>query len=128
LSGKPGVDVVGANPNRGFIVNWTGVRPVKAQQKFTRFSHISHFSLLDKEGCLLCHNINPAAKVAEGFKDRNIETFESNFADIERKTCSGCHTEAEAGERCLTCHEYHIGVFSGTMISAPKAMNKKAAK
>ena len=121
------IDAVGTEPNGGFIVNWTGVRPVKDQQKFTRFSHISHFSLLDEEGCLLCHNLNPAAKLAEGFKDRNSDIFESNFTHIARKTCSGCHTQADAGERCLTCHEYHIGVFPPAMISAPEVMTKKGA-
>ena len=121
------IDAVGAKANGGFIVNWTGSRPVKDEQKFTRFSHISHFSLLDEEGCLLCHNLNVEAKAEEGFKDRNPQTFESNFASIERKTCAACHTQEEAGDSCLTCHEFHIGTFPRAMISAPEVMTKKTA-
>ena len=121
------IDAAGAEQNRRFVVNWTGIRPVKDEQKFTTFSHISHFSLLDEEGCLLCHNLNVEAKAADGYKDRNPATFESNFASIERKTCKTCHTEQEAGDRCLTCHEFHIGVFPRAMISAPEVMTKKPA-
>lgn len=119
------IDAVGAERNRGFIVNWTGIRPVKDEQKFTKFSHISHFSLLEEEGCLLCHSLNAEAKTEEGFKDRNPATFESNFSFIERKTCKTCHTEKEAGDRCLTCHKFHIGVFPRAMTSAPEVMTKK---
>ena len=52
------VDAVGKQPDTGFVVNWTGARPVRDQQKFTRFSHRTHFSLLDEEGCLSCHSLD----------------------------------------------------------------------
>ncbi|MBT7666936.1 MAG: hypothetical protein HN608_18610, partial [Rhodospirillaceae bacterium] len=51
------------------------------------------------------------ADFAGGYKDRNPKTFSSNFKPLARKICAECHTSAKAGDNCLTCHNYHLGVF-----------------
>ncbi len=103
-------------------VNWRGKNPSLDEQKFTRFSHTVHFPLLNKDGCTDCHNLNPDAKPSEGMKDRDPMTFQSNFGNIERKTCAQCHTRNEARDSCVACHNYHIGDFPPAMTSVPKVM------
>jgi hypothetical protein len=90
-------------------VKWKPRRPVSGLKTFTFFSHASHFSLLGEEGCLTCHALDPAARFAEGYNDRDPFTFSSNFKPVNAATCATCHVEARAGESCLLCHEYHIG-------------------
>ena len=108
------VDEVGEGIQR---VNWQVKQPVKNQRTFTTFSHTGHFSLLDERGCLTCHSLNSSAKYSDGFKNRDPMTFASNFVPIERATCAACHTPAEAGDNCVTCHNYHIGTFPTSQIS-----------
>ncbi|MBT4488415.1 MAG: hypothetical protein HOC72_12790 [Rhodospirillaceae bacterium] len=95
----------------GFKVNWLDYRPKQGQKKSVRFSHTAHFSLLGEEGCLTCHMRDGEADFAGGYKDRNPKTFSSNFKPLARKICAECHTSAKAGDNCLTCHNYHLGVF-----------------
>jgi hypothetical protein len=146
-SPKPGIDAAAANavfelladpraPGRctkchsvetvdnGHRVQWTGARPNMHKNAFTVFSHTAHLSLLGKEGCLSCHALDDDADFAAGFKDRDPNSFTSNFRSIERKTCAGCHTAAKAGDSCVTCHDYHIGNFPPAMTRVPKVMTK----
>ena len=102
-----------------FVVNWVGARPVANQQKFTRFSHASHFPLLGEKGCLSCHKLDPEADFAAGFKDADPATFVNNFHSLERETCAACHTGGAAGDACLTCHNYHIGIFRPVVAANP---------
>lgn len=114
-------------PGSSLSVNWMGKRPVAHAQNFTAFSHTAHFSLLDAEGCTLCHGLNPAADTQAGFKDRNPLTFASNFKHIQRGTCAACHTEVEASDSCVGCHNYHIGDLPPPAVSAPKIMTQRAS-
>ena len=100
-----------------------GARQAPGEHPFTVFSHTSHFSLLDEKGCLTCHPLNKEAKYQESFKDRNPATYASNFELIPRRLCAGCHTAAEAGESCLTCHNYHIGKVIPALSSTQEMMN-----
>ena len=116
------VDVTGKPSKPKFVVNWLGRRPLLDAQEFTTFSHTAHFPLLDAEGCVSCHNVNDGAKPMNGYKDRDPNTFESNFSGISRKTCAECHTTAGSADSCTTCHNYHIGKFSPAIASSPKMM------
>ena len=108
-------------------VNWQGARLVPGEQSFTVFSHTSHFSLPGDKGCLTCHTFNKGAKYLDSFKDRNPATFASNFEQIPRQLCAGCHTAAEAGESCLTCHNYHIGKIIPALSSTLEMMSVPGA-
>ena len=109
------------------IVNWRGAQPLMNAQKFTTFSHTSHFPLLDEEGCTSCHSLNEKADFISGYKDRDFRTFTSNFNLVSKETCAECHsnTSTSAGNYCITCHNYHIGKFPLTVPSAPIVMTKK---
>ena len=111
---------VDADTGGGLTVNWRGARPVRDEHKFTKFSHTAHFSLLDRKGCLTCHTLNSGAKYLAGFEDRDPTTFVSNFRPIERQACARCHTQAEAGDNCLTCHNYHVGLLPPAETATPK--------
>ena len=92
-------------------VNWLAYKPEDGLKKPVRFSHAAHFSLVDKRGCMTCHKRDPEADYARGFKDRDPATFNANFAPLPRAVCAECHNAAKAGDSCLTCHNYHLGVY-----------------
>ena len=92
-------------------VNWRGFRSYPNQHSFTKFSHETHFSLLDEKGCVTCHTINAEANFSAGFDDRDPTTFASNFNPLEQAVCAGCHQAKKASDGCLTCHNYHVGDF-----------------
>ncbi|MDA1099015.1 MAG: hypothetical protein O2967_08515 [Proteobacteria bacterium] len=95
----------------GLLINWRAYHPADGLKKSVRFSHAAHFSLLDERGCLTCHARDDKADYAAAFKDRNPATFAANFKPLPRAVCAECHTAAKAGNKCLTCHNYHLGVF-----------------
>ena len=92
-------------------VNWRGYKPAEGTKLSVHFSHAAHFSLLDERGCSTCHDRNAKADYAAGFKDRDPATFTANFKPLPRAVCAECHTAAKAGDKCLTCHNYHLGVY-----------------
>ncbi len=97
-------------------INWYGVRANLHGKKFTKFSHETHFSLLDERGCVTCHQLNIDSEYTSSFEDHNPTIFESNFVTIDQSTCTNCHQPAKASDDCLTCHNYHIGVFPGKLV------------
>lgn len=100
-------------------VNWKPAAPHADEHPATRFSHVSHFSLLGTEGCFTCHDLDraaPADAFASAFeKNRDPEKFHSNFKPLRQQVCARCHTAQSAGDSCLSCHNYHVGRFSGTL-------------
>jgi hypothetical protein len=76
-------------------------------QDFTRFSHASHASLMNEQGCRQCHDLK-----AKKEPDTNYLT---NFSGIEKATCAQCHKKNQAGNSCLLCHNYHVGAFEATL-------------
>lgn len=107
---------VDASDGAAPAMNWHARRPVANTRGFTRFSHTSHFSLMDETGCLNCHKRDPAAAYEASFKDRDASTYTSNFTTIDQSFCATCHTPEKAGDTCLTCHNYHVGSFPPTVL------------
>ncbi|MBT3493997.1 MAG: hypothetical protein HN461_17045 [Rhodospirillaceae bacterium] len=107
-------------------VNWRGYKPADGLKKSVRFSHAAHFSLLEEKGCLSCHERDPKADYAAAFKQRDAAKFAANFKPMPRVVCAQCHTAAKAGDNCLTCHNYHLGVYQPVMLPT-KGMFKAAA-
>ena len=105
-------------------INWRAKGPASNVRSFTRYRHSPHFSLLDEKGCLSCHRLDPEAKYLEGFKDFNPSAFASNFQPVEKAVCASCHTKNGASDKCLTCHNYHIGEVRYALASAPMHMPK----
>jgi len=47
-------------------------------------------------------------------------SFASNFQSISKLNCVQCHVAGQAGDRCTSCHNYHIGTF--TPFTAPRGL------
>ncbi|MBT6909646.1 MAG: hypothetical protein HOA21_00725, partial [Rhodospirillaceae bacterium] len=112
--------------NQGHKVNWTAYKPEDGLKTSVHFSHSAHFSLLDERGCLTCHKRDRDADYAGGFKDRAPATFQANFKPLPRAVCAECHTSAKAGDNCLTCHNYHLGVYQ-PVVAHTKGMLQDAS-
>lgn len=120
----PGVCIkchsVDASADGTLSVNWIGSRPDTHHQPFTRFSHTSHFSLLEEKGCLTCHTTDADADFQSGFKGNDPTTYASNFKPVDRLFCAQCHTSELAGDACTACHNYHVGDFPPAIASVPE--------
>ena len=60
---------------------------------------------------------NLTGGLAPKFKDRDPTTFQANFQAMPRQVCVECHTADKAGDNCLTCHNYHLGVYEPLMFN-----------
>ena len=102
-------------PTAALLVNWHANTPAPQTHSFTKFSHGTHFSLLDEKGCQTCHQLAPAASgtnssYTAAFKDNHdTAKFISSFQPLKQATCAQCHVERAAGTSCLLCHNYHVG-------------------
>jgi len=101
-------------------VNWVAKHPQPNVKAITRFSHSSHFSLLDDRGCMTCHKIDAGATYDKSYGDRDPFTFWSNFGAIKQETCAACHAAGKVADTCTTCHRYHVGTFATRAV--PTAM------
>ncbi len=84
-----------------YRINWHGFMPGDVEIDFNRFSHASHFGLMNDEGCSSCHKLNDAVS-------RESDTLAASFIDMTRETCTECHQRGRAPDSCLTCHNYHV--------------------
>ena len=110
--GKCHASLIGDNRRYAGIFNWTRTA-MTIREHTSGFSHRPHIDLLGKtEGCAACHNLNKEADYAAYFKDggKNIEQYESSFADIDVNTCTNCHNQRRVSAECQLCHSYHRGV------------------
>lgn len=99
---------VDARDAGGFQVNWQTGTPVASASRLTGFRHGPHLTLTSgRDGCATCHEFDGDAAYAASFDDRDPRTFESNFAEIDKTTCTSCHTPEQAGATCTQCHAYH---------------------
>ena len=98
-------------------LHWTGTRPDLKRREATRFSHASHFHLLEERNCVTCHKFNFSTTSKDylaAFEYHNsagAKPAACNFRSINKSTCAQCHTRDSAGENCLSCHNYHVGSF-----------------
>ncbi len=98
-------------------LHWTGKRPDLTQRQATKFSHASHFHLLEERNCVTCHRFNFSTASEDYLAAFDYHTAgenkppAGNFQSINKSTCAQCHTRDSAGENCLSCHNYHVGRF-----------------
>jgi hypothetical protein len=86
-------------------IHWNSFKPQDIKVDFNRFSHVSHFSLMNDDGCSSCHSLNESELEK---KTSSGEVFMSSFTDMDRQTCTQCHQQGRAPDNCLTCHNYHV--------------------
>lgn len=96
----------GASQSR--VIEWGTSTLVDKSERLTSFMHEPHFSLLDKRGCLTCHEINASAKYQNNYKQHNPKTFVSNFKIMRKEQCMTCHKKNAARQDCSLCHTYHV--------------------
>ena len=98
-------------PSRALLVQWRADAPAPQTHAFAKFSHGTHFSLLDAKACQTCHQLAPASTAyASSFRDNHDPAkFTSGFQPLSRGACAQCHQERSAGTSCLLCHNYHVG-------------------
>ncbi len=101
-------------------VHWLAKQPLTTRRPFTFFDHGPHLTLMTNEACLKCHAMKTDTPRASLFRpeyfdgelqidtDRHQFDVNSNFAHIPKSNCAQCHTPSGAGNRCLSCHNYHI--------------------
>ena len=63
--------------------------------------------------------MDPEADVMASYKESSPQVFASSFKPMEKTVCATCHTEQGAGNRCVLCHNYHVGHID-LVISNPK--------
>jgi len=86
-------------------VHWSSFKPKDIKADFSRFSHVSHFSLMNDDGCSSCHLLN----ISETEKTSVLgSAYSSSFLDMDKQTCTQCHQKGRAPDNCLTCHNYHV--------------------
>lgn len=95
-------------------MNWLSKRPQAFEHRTVEFRHAAHFSLIDSDGCATCHKLDADADFMASFDSDKADSFHSSFSGMQRETCVECHTPDLAGDTCLSCHSYHIGVFEPT--------------
>ncbi len=124
------------------VVNWYGRRQASLARSFVRFSHAPHVTLLSADAktgtvaldgeCTHCHQLqdystredaffhNAFVKLPRWTVNTNPHSVgTSGFGKVQQDTCVTCHTQAGAGESCLKCHNYHVGLFpTGRSLSA----------
>ena len=99
-----------SEPGGGLVLNWLGKQSGSHRQRFTRFVHAPHLTLLTGgKGCTDCHSYDEAANYLASFDTHDPQTYKSNFQPITQAACDQCHVERRAGNACVQCHLYHGG-------------------
>lgn len=111
-----------ADRGRARVLNWVGRgsapdetahnrRSVAAfvergvRREVKDFSHFSHMQAIERNGCVLCH------QVAEDANRTN-----SGFVRVPVAKCIECHNEATDLDSCTTCHNYHFPLFEDSLL------------
>jgi hypothetical protein len=89
-------------------VNWRSYNRRSELRPFTKFSHGPHLVLPQLADCTECHAINDAADVAKSYVDADAHQYVKGFKSMSRQKCAACHTATAAGDRCQSCHNYHV--------------------
>lgn len=90
------------------MINWRAADRADQPRGFTKFSHGPHLVLPQLANCTACHTIDEAANTAISYANANPQQFVSEFKPVSKQLCAQCHTATAAGDRCQTCHNYHV--------------------
>ena len=93
-------------------VNWSVFAHASQRRAFTKFAHGPHVTLPQLANCTLCHAVNDEATAATDYASWDEHQFVRDFLPMSKHECARCHTAAAAGDRCQSCHHYHVGVGS----------------
>ena len=88
-------------------INWRASH-AKDAPRFTKFSHSPHLALPQLADCTACHAVDESANQAATHTGVDANRFVSDFSPITKRLCAECHTASAAGDRCQSCHNYHV--------------------
>jgi hypothetical protein len=100
--------------NGKLSINWRGYDRSTEPRSFTKFSHGPHLTLPQLADCTQCHTIDARVAAAATHTGWDPRQFASEFLPIAKNTCAACHTATAAGDRCQSCHNYHVGGNEGS--------------
>jgi hypothetical protein len=89
-------------------INWCAYDGEGTTRSFTKFSHGPHLVLPQLADCTACHSIDTRASDVNAYAGSDPHRFTSDFASISRRQCAQCHTATAVGDKCQTCHNYHV--------------------
>jgi hypothetical protein len=96
------------------VIHWRGAEYAGSAtsrltaRPFTKFTHGPHLLLSELADCATCHAIDPASERTTPYANGNARSFVSEFQPMTRQACATCHTAKAAGDRCQSCHNYHV--------------------
>ena len=93
---------------KGRIVNFSPPSVESKRGRFTNFIHEPHFGIMEKRGCLTCHDLEKGSPYLRSYEQGNPKAFVSNFGAVKKDLCQTCHTSGAARQDCLLCHKYHV--------------------
>jgi len=92
----------------GMSIVWGAASHNQKKRPFTLFSHAPHLSILDKQGCMTCHELNKSKKPDQSAAQSGSKTNVTNFKPIAKAACVVCHSSGRAPQDCGQCHTYHV--------------------
>ncbi len=103
------------------VINWKAYDRTVEPCGFTKFAHRPHLVLPQLTNCESCHAIDGAINTAASYADWNPQRFVTEFKPLTKRQCAECHTKSAAGNRCQSCHNYHVEEVESWRLSAPMA-------
>jgi hypothetical protein len=94
-------------------INWRAFDPTTQPREFTKFSHGPHLLLPQLADCTQCHATDNRVTAAATHTGWDPHRFASEFLPVSKSQCAQCHTATAAGDRCQSCHNYHVESGSG---------------
>ena len=89
-------------------INWRAYDRTAEPRGFTKFSHGPHLVLPQLADCTQCHAIDSRVTATATHAGWDPHRFVSEFLPISKSQCAECHTATAAGDRCQSCHNYHV--------------------
>jgi hypothetical protein len=103
-------------PGGTLAVNWRSYDRRSESRPFTKFSHGPHLVLPQLADCPACHEVVSTADTgASPYIQLDPHQHVREFNMMPRHKCAECHTMAAAGDRCQSCHSYHVDLGATRM-------------
>jgi hypothetical protein len=100
-------------------INWKAYDRTREPSGFTKFAHAPHLVLPQLANCTSCHAIDVAATPAASYADYDPRQFVSDFKPMAKVQCAACHIKSVAGDRCQSCHNYHVEAAESWRVQSP---------
>lgn len=106
------------------VINWTANGGLSADRPLTTFTHAPHLNLAGLRDCTSCHTLNTDADDARQWRTMYSHTDPTrgrhSFDPITKSNCAQCHVPDQAGDYCLSCHNYHAGFAQPASVSTAR--------